>query len=725
MTTAITSMPHQRAIMDHLVASCPQQRGILIAHQMGGGKTLTALMFLRNFPRSKHVIVSPPFLRDLYDRESKKLLGRPLKEGTVLLNYDEFVDQLVTNPTIFEKCVLVMDEAHYLIEAFSKAGPRVFINAYGALLRYPKKTLVMTGTPMYDSVKDLRLLINLAAGKEVMPLRDAEFINMYTAPRYFNTMFWGYFVGSLTSAWTGMVGTGMLVYMGVVLGKDFDFTKIMSRGTVSIFETILVKVNHFPNSISMFQKFMLPNIMSLVPSKKHEAQDKKKRGSWWGPQLQSPLLKDFKPTPDELKSTEALAEAAWRFVLKDPDTSAYLRSITDKDKQKYWVTLLVSLSIMSLWTCLFLLTLLYNRVSNNQDPMFYRQLNYSKLRDKIAPYLSFYKLKQCTHGIPKTSEQEVNIPYNGFQMRMWTRMIYNYLTDQDTRDLGITRKDLKYNDGVLGTAARQVDLTTYTTWGRMISNTAPAGEFAPKYHECYANMCNPWPNKLPRATVVYSDFARGTETFADFMQEKSQNQTLFRYATFTMTASSSEKTRLLDDFANDKIQVIILHAGIYEGISFLRAAQMHILDPPTNFKSLMQLMGRVVRMHSHDGLPPARQTVKYFHYIANFHAKYVNMMGNAANLLGAKTAYLMEFMKIWTQSQTFKQKLPLGYAPTILETLTPEALAFSRLRPLRELMTNLETKLATQVVLPRMTCRPRYDRDDITDHLNLPPCDFV
>ena len=154
------------------------------------------------------------------------------------------------------------------------------------------------------------------------------------------------------------------------------------------------------------------------------------------------------------------------------------------------------------------------------------------------------------HGIPTTSEQEVNIAYNGFQMRMWTRMIYNYLTDQDTRDLGITRKDLKYNDGVLGTAARQVDLATYTTWGRMISNTAPAGEFPPKYHECYANMCNPWPNKLPHATVVYSDFARGTETFADFMQQQSRNQTLF-----TMTSSPAEKAQLLNDFANDKIQV--------------------------------------------------------------------------------------------------------------------------------------------------------------------------
>ena len=48
------------------------------------------------------------------------------------------------------------------------------------------------------------------------------------------------------------------------------------------------------------------------------------------------------------------------------------------------------------------------------------------------------------------------------------------------------------------------------------------------------------------------------------------------------------------------------HAGMYEGISILGCVQMHILDPPMDFKNLAQVMGRVVRLHSHDTLhsPP-------------------------------------------------------------------------------------------------------------------------
>jgi hypothetical protein len=113
----IESLPHQRAIIDHLVASCPRQHGLLVAHQMGTGKTLTALMFLNNFPKSRHVILCPVFLKDLYDRESLRLLGKPLGKSEIIA-YSELEGQLRSNPDLLENAVVVMDEAHYLLELF-------------------------------------------------------------------------------------------------------------------------------------------------------------------------------------------------------------------------------------------------------------------------------------------------------------------------------------------------------------------------------------------------------------------------------------------------------------------------------------------------------------------------------------------------------------------------------------------------------------------------------
>jgi len=191
---SIYSLPHQKAVINQLVASCPKQRGLLVAHQMGGGKTLTALMMFRNYPKSKHIIVCPSFLKDLYDRESVIVFGKPLLENTVILDYEEFKIKALTDEEFFKDAILAMDEAHYLVPIFETLDMETFEKLYFVLLTQPKKCLLLTGTPVYNSSNDLRLLVNIAAGKEILPFRETDFMREFTVPRKSRAAFWGQFM---------------------------------------------------------------------------------------------------------------------------------------------------------------------------------------------------------------------------------------------------------------------------------------------------------------------------------------------------------------------------------------------------------------------------------------------------------------------------------------------------------------------------------------------------
>ena len=728
----ITSLPHQRAVIDQLVASCPRQHGMLVAHQMGTGKTLTALMFLNNFPKSRHVILCPVFLKDLYDRESLRLLGKPLIKSEIIA-YTELEERLRLNPDLLDNAVLVMDEAHYLLELFNGMD---FQKLYTLLSCRTKKCLALTGTPIHSSIKDLRILINICAGKEIMPLKETEFIKIFTRPKYGKTLFYGYFLSGLTSMWSKIVITSVMVYLGISINKKISTVDALNNFSLRFFENLSAKSGgSMPLSTKSLKRFMSVLLESLPGRTRNE--------SYYDPLPAHPWEDDkaifrfvmeteeaeFFDSSAKLLERSEVSKSMWETYLNDPQTHPVFRSLGTKKGQTFLVIALISLSLVVIRSMLYLLNLLHRKMSVQHDPMFYRALDYGAMKTALSPYLSYYKLKPGTNGVPLTKERSVYIMYDIHQTKIWTRMIYNQLSDADLKDLGLSKGTLDYTKDRLGTFGHEVTPQSYEKWGRMISNVSPPGRFPAKFEQCFRLMCLPWGEKIPHGAVVYSDFQMGTQNMMDFLARKvTVASNPFRYELFSGTLSAERKIEIMEDFANQKINVIVLEAGLYEGFSFFRASQMHILDPPENYKNLAQLMGRVVRMHSHDGLPPGQQVVEYFHYVATFSPSFGTFLANifetTSGLVYNKLGYLREFLNLWKESQTYKQKLPSSYNPSILETLTPEALVFSRLLPLRELVHNIETTISTTVQLPAMQCCPKYETDGRSAKcLGISPCD--
>ena len=552
---SIYSLPHQKAVINHLVASCPKQRGLVVAHQMGGGKTLTALMMLRNYPKSKHIIVCPSFLKYVYNRESLTIFGKPLSQNTVILDYEEFKTKALADEEFFKNAILIMDEAHYLAPIFEKLDMETFEKLYVVLLAQPKKCLLLTGTPVYNSSNDLRLIVNIAAGREVLPFREADFMRDFTVPRKVRAAFWGHFMPRLNKA----------VVYGIPVAA-------LGAGVYS------------------------------------EVQRYRKK--------------------EEISSDTMLSGVK---------------------------------KVATLGGVLLAFNIMYNR---SRTAMYFRKYDYEKIKQRIGPYVSSFKLKPGSLGIPETKKKDIHVLYDDYQARMMTRMWFNALTDRDVLELGIVKKHAA-EASIIGSQSKQITMERFKDVGRMISNTSDRGSFPPKFEKCFANIVSE--TRTPQFTVVYSDFEAGHANFMKFLQFKKQTQP-FTFTNITSQHTSDEKSRILNDFREGIINVLVLGVGMYEGISILRASQFHILDPPKNYKDVSQLYGRVVRIHSHEGLPRERQVVTYFNYVGIFDTEMVEL--SPLEALTLKLGSDRNIRTMWSQKEELYQE-SLSYKFTTIGLYKP------------------------------------------------------
>jgi hypothetical protein len=201
-------------------------------------------------------------------------------------------------------------------------------------------------------------------------------------------------------------------------------------------------------------------------------------------------------------------------------------------------------------------------------------------------------------------------------------MWYNELTDDDVRELGILRKNAK-QASFTGTYSKQVTQEKYLDVGRMVSNVSEVGTYPPKFEKCFENIAS---DALGlKFAVVYTDFEASHGKFMAFLQWKNDTGASFTFSNITTQHTPDEKSKILDGFKDGKINILVLGVGMYEGVSILRASQMHILDPLQNYKDVTQLYGRVVRIHSHEGLPKERQVVTYYNYVGIWNTDMVDL----------------------------------------------------------------------------------------------------
>lgn len=144
---------HQTRLVDKLRAS----GGLLVAHGLGSGKTLSSINAKDQLGVNSEVVVPAP-LQANYDKELVKHLGRRPQDVRV-----RSYEKAVRDGDLDTSGLVVFDEAHRGRNAGTGAAG-LFDKA-----REAKYRMFLTGTPVYNQPADLANLLNAAAGRKVLP----------------------------------------------------------------------------------------------------------------------------------------------------------------------------------------------------------------------------------------------------------------------------------------------------------------------------------------------------------------------------------------------------------------------------------------------------------------------------------------------------------------------------------------------------------------------------
>ena len=173
---------HQKRV----VKAFKKMRSMLIVHEPGMGKTLTAIAcaecFLDKHPKRNVVVVTLVSLLDNFTKEFKKY-GNIDKTKYIFISYETFLAEHVKLKNkaceMFEEALVIIDEAHELRNYNSKLTQAVM-----DCVTYAKKVLLLTATPYVNTVCDFISLINLLNRKYVVcpKIRGESTNKLYTAP---------------------------------------------------------------------------------------------------------------------------------------------------------------------------------------------------------------------------------------------------------------------------------------------------------------------------------------------------------------------------------------------------------------------------------------------------------------------------------------------------------------------------------------------------------------
>lgn len=160
--------------------------GLLLWWSMGSGKTITGITFALNFHECVINILCPKNIKFVWENEFSKIKKICNVKYYSYENLESFMKKKNAKGEI-----TIIDEAHNLIPSINNKN--INVNDIMSLLGTSKKVILLTGTPMYKDYMDIVFLVNIAAGKKVLPYNNSEFRKLYYSINGPKKAFYGYY----------------------------------------------------------------------------------------------------------------------------------------------------------------------------------------------------------------------------------------------------------------------------------------------------------------------------------------------------------------------------------------------------------------------------------------------------------------------------------------------------------------------------------------------------
>lgn len=158
--------PQQERVVERI--KDPKQPGLVVAHGLGSGKTLTSIAAQEALGMPSQVVV-PASLQENYAKERRKHLKGKSQPAQIMS-----MQNIARKGTPPSAPLMVVDEAHRAREGGTKIQKVLGQNE-------AEKRLLLTGSPFYNHPADIAPLVNLAAGERVLPNSRADFSKKYIA----------------------------------------------------------------------------------------------------------------------------------------------------------------------------------------------------------------------------------------------------------------------------------------------------------------------------------------------------------------------------------------------------------------------------------------------------------------------------------------------------------------------------------------------------------------
>jgi superfamily II DNA or RNA helicase len=235
-----------------------------------------------------------------------------------------------------------------------------------------------------------------------------------------------------------------------------------------------------------------------------------------------------------------------------------------------------------------------------------KMINQSSFMKKVHPYVSAFK-GVSPKAYAKRKDIYVNCPMKYYQKAGYELTVSkSNLTAYSQAFLSAPRiaSNLVYYN--LGVGKK------YRSTGRLKEILAPKmiQKYSSKFYSCLKHI-----QFSDKQTFIYSNFVASGGVNDFILAMKLHGIPSSKYGVF-QTNEDEKNKRLINNFNNGKIQIIIGSPAMKEGISLKNCREVHILDPYWNSSRVNQVIGRAIRFCSHVSLPRNERNVKVFHYIA-------------------------------------------------------------------------------------------------------------
>ena len=257
-------LPHQQRVVSRMLS--PDQPGLVVAHGLGSGKTLTSIAAqdALGMPAS---VVLPAALQENYAKERAKHLTGDTQPADMTT-----LQAIARRGEPPAGRLLIVDEAHRIRDASSKGSQALRRSA-------AEKRMLLTATPFYNAASDVAPLINVAAGKNVLPNDPNEFYGRYVTDQLVMPSWWGRNIRHETPGIVEMVNPKTAPALRATFAKYMDYHPSSQEGFPSV-ERKDVKVEMSPEQLKMYDAMLgeappwvAAKIRAGLPPSKREAQE--------------------------------------------------------------------------------------------------------------------------------------------------------------------------------------------------------------------------------------------------------------------------------------------------------------------------------------------------------------------------------------------------------------------------------------------------------------------